>query len=120
MSQPTESTIETTLQPAPNAIKEQFRPPGIDPSWQVAKAAQLRYIQLQRRSHVLVPMMIALAVGIGIGFAALPLVLKVVLAVAALVLAVQSTLAVYAQKRETDAIYDDVRPDTIKVKGKQE
>lgn len=111
----TESTFETKIERGPDAIKEEFPPPGLPPDWQAAKAAQFKFTRLQRRMQVLVPTMIALAVGIGLGFAALPLMLKAVLAVSAILLSVQSTVAVSVQKHRMDEIYDKVKPDKVKV-----
>lgn len=111
----TESTFETRIERGPDAIKEEFPPPGLAPDWQAAKIAQLRYTLLQRRMQVLAPTMLAFIVGIGVGTAHLPLVLKLILAASALIVGVQTLTAASIQKRRMDAIYDAVKPDKIKI-----
>lgn len=110
-----ESTFETTIERGPEAIKEQFPPPGLAPDWQAAKAAQFRYTRLQRRGQVIVPAMLLFVLGIAVGLLALPLVLKAVLAASAILFAAQSVAAVSIQRRRMDEVYDLVKPDKIRV-----
>ena len=116
----TESNFETTIERGPDAIKEQFPPPGIAPDWQAAKAAQFRYTQLQRRAQVLIPAAILFLVGLCIGDAPLPFVLKAVLAASAIVLIAQAVVATRSQKRAMDEVYDLVKPDKIRVTNRSE